>query len=327
MMAERLFQSQFGRTKTGYRWIQAVPWPNQDKRYPGWFLTDGEPWSEPPPQEWYDPLHDNQELFLKFARIDYFQDSKGALLPEIDPDCQTPNSIRAFANRYGLLTRWEMIEIPEGPLTSPLLGESRFFWEEQIREMKLAVSMWEMLSPRIDKRRLQQVIRWQSDDVVFYDPSGRWEKNTMASWKPIIHLGFPYYPPNSPPNLKKGDYERAAWCYLANAVNQSLAPVERNPQRLLSPRLVFEQHHPIRVGLRFAPHTLLGAMWLQFAQAIGQGREYRKCLFCGGEFIVGSGSKRNKKRQYCKNSCRVMDCLKRQAKQPSRSKKRKLKAA
>src|SRR5688500_43066 len=175
-MLEQLFQSHLGRAKAGYRWVQAVPHPNLTQRYPDWFLTDGAPVGTLPPQESFGPLDDNPQLFLEFSQIDYFQDSEGVFLPEIDPDCQTSDSIRGFANRYGLLTRGEPIAIPEDPLTTTLVGEARFLWEEQIEKMKHAVDMWAMVSPKVNTERLQQVIRWQPDNVVSYKPSGYWGK-------------------------------------------------------------------------------------------------------------------------------------------------------
>ena len=115
-MTERLIRAELGKTKTGYRWIQAVPWLNQQKIYPMWFLTDEKPRSELPSQEWSDPVHGNQELFLEFARIKPFEDwtckeDEWGISPlELDPDSQKKESIRAFANHYRLLTEGELIE-------------------------------------------------------------------------------------------------------------------------------------------------------------------------------------------------------------------------
>jgi hypothetical protein len=207
------------------------------------------------------------------------------LLPEIDPDCQTENSIRGFANRYGLLIGEEMIERPAGSSSDLLRGESRFLWEKEIKKMKFAVDMWAMVSSKVDIERLQQFIWWYSDEVVFYDPSGQRGETTANLGEPIIRFT----------NLKRGDYEEAAWCYLATAVNQSMTNIQREPYRLLAPCLEFEQHTPPQLGLHFTPRTLLGDLWLQFAQAIDQVREYRKCLYCKEAFIVGTGVKQNKK--------------------------------
>ena len=164
-----------------------------------------------------------------------------------------------------------------------------------------------MLSPKVDTKRLKQTIRWIPDDEVWFDPSGCWELRTMGLWAQIFHQDVPYSLPNSPPKLKRGDYERAAWCYLATAVNPYPGEIKHVHRRLCTPRLIFEQHHPtIRLGLQLVPNTLLATLWLQLAQAIDQGREYRKCLYCREAFIVGTGVEQNKKREYCKDACRVM---------------------
>jgi hypothetical protein len=331
-MAEQLFRSQLGRTPAGYRWVQAVlwddrwvevePWEDLEEKPPKWFLTDGIRLSNPAPQELENPTQKNPQLFLEFARLKPLQDKEWKIddekkqisPPALGPDSPKLNGIRDFANRYGLLGGGEHIAMPEEPVTAPLMGESYDFWEKEIDNMYFAVELWKMLRPIVDKERLQQVIRWEPDDIVFYDPSGQWKKHAVSSWESISHV--------TP--LKKGEYEKAAWCYLVTAVNQSRIHVQPQSYRLLSPRLEFEQYRPtVRVGLHFSPTTRLGELWLQFAQAIDQGREYRQCPYCNEAFIVGAGVKQNKKREYCTDSHRALAWRKRKVEQQTQRQKRK----
>lgn len=47
----------------------------------------------------------------------------------------------------------------------------------------------------------------------------------------------------------------------------------------------------------------MGAIWLQFEDAVSGNKEYRKCLECGTPFEVAFGVARDDK-SYCSNSCR-----------------------
>lgn len=53
----------------------------------------------------------------------------------------------------------------------------------------------------------------------------------------------------------------------------------------------------------FRPTNLLGAIWLSFAAAVTDGRDYLKCPTCGTWFDP-SGENARRKKQYCSMSCR-----------------------
>ncbi len=56
--------------------------------------------------------------------------------------------------------------------------------------------------------------------------------------------------------------------------------------------------------LQFMPTNLLGAIWLQFAQAISGSKKHRACAACGQRFEV-SPDKFRKSKFYCGDACRA----------------------
>jgi hypothetical protein len=296
-----LFQFDWQRTTSGYRWIETTLLNHKGKQSPQWFLTDGlsDPETQQEPYSVLDGAHSG--LFDEFASIDYQSDRRGALIVSIDPDPQssTSISIREFADKYGLLTTGELIRFPESA-HNYAYGEARDVWEREIERARRVLNVWNMVKEERNHKELKKVICWETQDAVFYDETGKWDRNekgdydpgALARWEPISHYGVT--------TLKKGEVERAAWCYVRQHVNVQLA-------QHVTARFEVETHHPFRCGVVFMPSSLLGAMWLQFAQLIeGQG-EYRKCLYCRRPFAVGVWPKTpNPKRRYCKDSCRVL---------------------
>lgn len=59
-----------------------------------------------------------------------------------------------------------------------------------------------------------------------------------------------------------------------------------------------------KLSLRFRPASLVGALWLQFMQAVTQGGEIRSCDQCGTWFERGPGTARGRKARFCSDVCR-----------------------
>jgi hypothetical protein len=55
-----------------------------------------------------------------------------------------------------------------------------------------------------------------------------------------------------------------------------------------------------RLELQVVPDNLLGALWLQLAEAIGGGKQFRQCAICGGWFEVSGRSDQ----RVCTQACR-----------------------
>jgi hypothetical protein len=78
------------------------------------------------------------------------------------------------------------------------------------------------------------------------------------------------------------------------------------------PRARMVSSGPGGFGLGFEPRNLLGAIWLQFAEAAAAQKLYRRCDFCGIWFEV-SPRVAGKSRVYHSNACRVKAYRERQA--------------
>ena len=57
-------------------------------------------------------------------------------------------------------------------------------------------------------------------------------------------------------------------------------------------------------GISLTPHSLLGALWFQFADAVAGLKDYRRCEVCNTPFEVSPDVNRIS-RSYCDNACRV----------------------
>jgi hypothetical protein len=60
------------------------------------------------------------------------------------------------------------------------------------------------------------------------------------------------------------------------------------------------------------PRTFLAALWLQFAQAVAEDKDYRQCGECGSWFEVSPEVARTNRR-FCSNACRSRLYRQRQA--------------
>lgn len=65
------------------------------------------------------------------------------------------------------------------------------------------------------------------------------------------------------------------------------------------------------------PHTLLDAIWLQFAQAVAANHDFRRCDECLKWFEIAPGKGRPEKR-FCSNACSMRAYRKRRAAKPPR---------
>lgn len=71
----------------------------------------------------------------------------------------------------------------------------------------------------------------------------------------------------------------------------------------VSLELVNASRRPSGFRLGFIPSDLLGAMWLQFAEAVAANKSFHRCGTCGTWFEVSSEQYR-KSRKYCSGPCR-----------------------
>jgi hypothetical protein len=80
---------------------------------------------------------------------------------------------------------------------------------------------------------------------------------------------------------------------------QLLALVNGGLAGRVTPRFVQDPRNG-KLELQTVPENLLGALWLQLAEAIGGGKQFRQCITCGGWFEVSGRSDR----RVCSDACR-----------------------
>jgi hypothetical protein len=156
--------------------------------------------------------------------------------------------------------------------------------------MRVLVELWDTLRSEDDLARsdsLAKVIRWDDDGVQYVGPWGshliadrRMNPETLATFKP-------------------DDLIAPAWRFLHTAIN---AELKKHPLRAL----IAGQD---TARLYLTPESLLGAMWYQFAAAVAQGKQFRRCEHCGKWFDPGqdfheSGRRVRADARFCGGPCR-----------------------
>lgn len=253
----------------GYRWTDAE---TVEGEKPGRYLVES--WDIPEGSKRYQPLRLYPALFRTFADI----------TPEED-------DILLFANEYGRLTApGEMLIVPsersprEGTLDA---GEPLSLWVSEIADMNQALTLWDMAQDR-DVTGLSDFIHW-SGNSVHYDSGPGLERTTRT----VAHLDEE---PRLIGILLHGDLVTPALFQVQHVVNQHL-------EGRLSPKVLWDTDYT-HLNLHFMPESLIGALWLQFAQAIDGNKTYRRCDECRAWFELSPEVARTTKR-FCSNACRV----------------------
>lgn len=193
-----------------------------------------------------------------------------------------------FANRYGLLReRFGMIE-------------SFRDWENEIQLMRQAVWLWEKYRAN-DEIALSDCIRWRNGRPIFsgiYGTDGRERDYTQLAWEPNAAVaqikamtdGGPV-PEHLPQKFKPGDV---------------IGPAKSFVSWLISERLNVEVSAAFGPdGISFNLKTLVGAMWVQFAEAVSGKAEYIRCAIpsCRTWVLVKEKAK-GKGKMYCSDRCK-----------------------
>lgn len=216
-------------------------------------------------------LLEEEGLYKKFASLEVSEES-----------------ILEFSNRYGLLdTGLHQIISDSG---KNLLGEGFEEWAFEISAMSRSLELWELLD-RNSITKLRELIKWTGDgNVICLD--GREDPLLSAGY-----LGACINPP-----LETGDLTRAVKLGLELTINARLS-------EYTNAKLSLDNSE--RPVLFFEPTNMLGALWLQFANAIHADMQFRICDHCGKYFGVGLAAKKRSDSIYCSASCRTMASRKR----------------
>ena len=236
------------------------------------------------------PLQEETGLFKEFA----------ALYPVTD------EKVLAFANRHG----WLGVERPRvdrvypkselpGSCLSWASGEPLRIWHYHIERMHHLVTLWQAAADG-DQSVLSDYIKWTSDPdterltaVSYHEPTSGLGPIEPTQGSRLIAAEF--HRSEVFDDFRQGDHVGPALHALQQAINKIF---EDHPS---NSRLLWDQNFE-RMGLYLAPTSLLGALWLQFAQAIEGNKQYRQCEQCRRWFEIGAQVREDAK--FCKQACR-----------------------
>jgi hypothetical protein len=229
----------------------------------------------------------------------------GGLFLTLADTAPTPDGVLQFAARFGTLGRPAL----SGPATTVkdrqgqtvrLTDEPLELWRQQISDLAQASGLWHMLQVG-DADGLAAHVRWQKDadgrDEVYYVSHPDLDGGTVTPSGHVAAEGLIAAPTFHPERLARpGDLALPALAYIQDQINTRLAAQ-------VSPRLVRDAERN-RSTLRLVPNSLLGCVWLQFAQAVSSDKGFRRCDQCGLWFELGlPGGRRS--RLFCSGACRT----------------------
>jgi len=262
----------------GFAWEEAVRQP-PGKGGRDTFLVEQQV-ALPRKTKLYDPLRECTGLFRIFA--------------EIHP---TRPGVLRFANEYGQLGgRYsETVLIlasskvsRSGRAASLAKGETLDAWANEISSMKAMVRLWDA-ARRGDTATLEKWIQWHDGEVRYDFKVGQYHAGGT--------LAAPDHYPEILDGLVPADVVQPAWHLLQRELNARLA------EHPAMPYVVWDQDRS-ELRVRLKPRSLISALWLQFAFAVGENHSYRTCAACGKWFQVGPGADMRADAKHCSNACR-----------------------
>jgi hypothetical protein len=238
------------------------------------------------------------------------------VLAETEP---TEEGILGFGSRYGRLggsasllghvlgrtgrADWEVISFEPFPE-----------WRSRILHLREVLHLWDLVRSG-DRKGLAEVIRWERPGDVRYrsvpgvyaplgvaipgiDEDGVEGQDIFRWYEHRLSLSYTS-PVREAEELFRqipvGDLERPALLFILGYVNGFLTAD-------VGLRLVWDSSTN-RAVLQEIPKSLIGAIFLQFSQAIHSDRECRRCQACGRWFELAPGVNRSD-RLTCSDSCR-----------------------
>jgi hypothetical protein len=305
MDTDRVFRWQAARG--GYEWVDSLESRVVDNPAADLIhfrvLREGLHSGAPPGSREYDPMAESA-LFRRFANL-----------------ATDLASIRLFANEYGLLRKpgidrpWvtarkdELGKYTPGPIEDSYYGEHEGTWTRAILEMRRAVRLWDLVEQRErqaisfvlvrrdpDNERPATRRYWQWAHRPAYSlPETIRDALSMNGARPVHKVFY-----EGDEGWHPTDVVAVAASFVRYWINSGLCST-------VSPRLQLDPgsgesllvHHPI---------SLLGALWLQFANAIAGKRKQRQCKVCGTWFdISGYKPGKTKRRVFCSDQCKSRD--------------------
>ena len=180
----------------------------------------------------------------------------------------TEAAIKQFADSFGLLGAGQL----SGPASGPLESEPLALWKREIEALREAVIVWRFIAAG-NKKSLSLLKAKLAPG------------NAPLAMQRLLHMD-----------------DRDPAMFLLSAIQRTSD--QRLRDHVLS-RVLFAGNHP-RLHVVLQPQTLLAALWLQFAIALGANKSFTKCPQCGIPFEVSrdpSGKRRSAR--FCSTRCRV----------------------
>src|SRR5262249_2478813 len=145
------------------------------------------------------------------------------------------------------------------------------------------------------------------------DSSGPIDETAELGWS--IDASHPYYDPLAclGPAVRSWEGLKSATA-LEERMGASMdlqMLTNRCLRKSCSPALLLEPNG-LSFCMRMVPHHLLGFMWVQFAEAVAGGKEFRQCASCSRWMEIAPGQGRPEK-HYCSDACRMRAYRKRKA--------------
>jgi hypothetical protein len=239
-------------------------------------------------------LADRRDSDGRFYRYPVLCDETGLFRTFADTDWHSDDKIKEFANLYGRLGIEELIA------HEVMWGERLSSWRNEIETMRKVI----LLSDWIEEGNmlnLGKVIVWASDGKsVYYTESGGPSKVAHDhSIDPVFSSGVcctiasDRVHPERIGKMKPGDPVIPAWNYIQQTINARLQ------QHNVCPRLLWEGP---RLSFFIAPVSLIGALWLQFADAIARRPRFGRCDQCRKWFEFTRGKRSDSR--FCEIPCK-----------------------
>ena len=221
----------------------------------------------------YSPLTTHTCLFQRFARTRLSYDS-----------------VAAFADEFGPLGMRDA----KGRLTVELGGEPFGFWEDSIMDMRWAIALWlAYLQERpgkiplwIGENNFLDFALDRKRDYLPLDPYTHSEEQDILITKRI----------NSVPPIVDLSVDNPVLAHLKPLMEKYLKHVSLTMYSDTSSGTE-------KLKRTYFPFNLLGAIWLQFSDAVSEDKGFRKCHMCDNWFEITKS--RGQKKKHCSNACRV----------------------
>jgi len=270
-------------SEAGYDWIETKPViPDPNSLESKSFLTDDWGSKAPVTQRLYHPLTAHSGLCRTLA--------------DTTPD---PAGIKQFADRFGPLLggTGEAILLPQRLKNSLGHGEPLSVWHKAIFTLRQVIELWDMVK-QSDLEGLRRHIVWRGN-LVYYQSHPDFSPNKLPDEPFLISnawIASDRYRAELFQNMVPDDVIRPAEAYIQKVINDNLT-------NATAPRLLWNSDQT-SLSIHLQPKNLLGAIWLQLAQAIERNCSFRRCDQCQTWFEVSVQAGRSDKR-YCSNACRI----------------------